>query len=69
MNAVSPGSVRTQALADVVGERIDQLGAKSPLGRIGEAQEIADAIVYLVSDQASYVNGVILNVDGGSAAI
>lgn len=67
MNAVSPGAVRTEALADLVGEGLEQLGGRYSHGRLAEPEEIADVIVYLVSDQASYVNGASLDVDGRRA--
>jgi NAD(P)-dependent dehydrogenase (short-subunit alcohol dehydrogenase family) len=50
-------------------EAQDQLGAQSPLGYVAQPEVIADAITCLASDQASYVSGVVLNVDGGRTAI
>ena len=63
---VAPGIVRTDIHADA-GEpgRIDRVGPKVPLGRVGEPGEIADAIVWLMSDAASYVTGTTLRVAGG----
>ncbi len=51
-----------------MGDALDQLGAQSPLGYVAKPEEIADAIVYLASDQASYISGALLNVDGGRTA-
>jgi NAD(P)-dependent dehydrogenase (short-subunit alcohol dehydrogenase family) len=49
--------------------RLQQTAALHPLGRIGEAAEVAETIVYLLSDAASFVTGVALPVDGGLTAI
>lgn len=69
VNAVSPGPTRTQTVAGIMGDALDQLGAQSPLGYVAQPGQIADAIVYLASGQASYVSGALLNVDGGRTAI
>ena len=68
VNAVSPGPTRTPGTAPM-GDGIDQLAATLPLGRAAEAREIADAIVYLASDEASFINGAIVPVDGGRVAV
>jgi NAD(P)-dependent dehydrogenase (short-subunit alcohol dehydrogenase family) len=67
-NAVSPGPTRTLGTAPM-GEGLDQLATTLPLGRPASAQEIANAIFFLASDEASYVNGAILAVDGGRSAV
>jgi NAD(P)-dependent dehydrogenase (short-subunit alcohol dehydrogenase family) len=69
VNAVSPGAIRTQTVLDVMGEGLDELGKQAPLGYAADANEVADAIVYLTTDKASYITGTILNVDGGRTAI
>jgi len=76
VNAVLPGLIRTDmwertaseiaestgaSVEDVFGER----GARVPLGRFGTAQEVADVIVYLASGRAGYLNGALVDVDGG----
>jgi NAD(P)-dependent dehydrogenase (short-subunit alcohol dehydrogenase family) len=63
---VAPGIVRTTIHADA-GEpgRIDRVGPLVPLGRAGEPHEVADAIAWLMSDEASYVTGTTLRVAGG----
>ncbi|GAA4371220.1 SDR family oxidoreductase [Nocardioides caricicola] len=63
---VAPGIVRTSIHADA-GEpgRIDRVGPLVPLGRAGEPGEVADAIAWLMSDEASYVTGTTLRVAGG----
>lgn len=65
VNAVAPGIVRTP-LIDVPEETMNQLAALHPLGRIGEPEEIADAVLFLA--QAPWITGAILPVDGGLAA-
>jgi NAD(P)-dependent dehydrogenase (short-subunit alcohol dehydrogenase family) len=52
-----------------LGDAIDQLGAQTPLGHVAHPDEITEAIVFLVSDRASFVHGARLNVDGGRTAI
>ena len=63
---VAPGIVRTTIHADA-GEpgRVDRVGPLVPLGRAGEPSEIADAIAWLMSDEAAYVTGTTLRVAGG----
>jgi NAD(P)-dependent dehydrogenase (short-subunit alcohol dehydrogenase family) len=68
VNCVSPGFIRTPMteFAFTNPEWIDPLEARTPLGRAGTAEEVADAIVFLASDRARYVTGHNLVVDGGS---
>jgi NAD(P)-dependent dehydrogenase (short-subunit alcohol dehydrogenase family) len=68
VNAVSPGPTRTEGTA-AMGEGLSQIAAAAPAGHPATPEEIADAIVYLVSDSASFVHGVVLPVDGGRAAV
>jgi NAD(P)-dependent dehydrogenase (short-subunit alcohol dehydrogenase family) len=68
VNAVSPGPTRTEGTA-VMGEALDQLASAAPAGRPGLPEEIASAIIYLVSDEASFVHGALLPVDGGRVAV
>jgi NAD(P)-dependent dehydrogenase (short-subunit alcohol dehydrogenase family) len=67
VNAVSPGPTRTEGTA-AMGEALDQLASLAPVGRPARPEEIAAAIAFLVSDQASFVHGAVLAVDGGRAA-
>ncbi|RPE40100.1 short-subunit dehydrogenase [Streptomyces sp. Ag109_O5-1] len=68
VNAVEPGPTRTEGTAGM-GEDLNALAAQAPAGRPGEAHEIAEAIAYLASDGASFVQGAILPVDGGRTAV
>lgn len=72
VNAVCPGSVRTPMLRDFAGGDdavLERMGRRAPMGRLGEPREIAEAIVWLLSDAASFVTGSALSPDGGVAAI
>jgi NAD(P)-dependent dehydrogenase (short-subunit alcohol dehydrogenase family) len=71
VNAVCPGSVRTPMLRGFVGgdeELLEKMGRRSPMGRLGEPGEIAEAVVWLLSDAAGFVTGDTLRPDGGVAA-
>lgn len=68
VNAVTPGPTRTEG-TEVMGEGIDQLAAQAPAGRPATADEIAEAIVFLATDRASFIYGANLAVDGGRTAI
>lgn len=69
VNAVCPGFVETPILKGVPGELLDFYKKYSvPMKRIGQPSEIADAIVWMLSDKASYVNGHCLHLDGGYSA-
>lgn len=69
INILSPGPTNTQALVDGFGDNAEAsmkaLAEHSPLGRIGEPEEIAAVAAFLASDDASYVNGIELFADGG----
>ena len=66
VNAVAPGVTRTDMLSALPKEMVDRISASIPLGRVGEAEDIANAYLYLASDLASYVTGVTLRVDGAA---
>ncbi len=68
VNTVSPGPTRTPG-TEPMGDGIDQLAATLPLGRAADAKEIANTIVFLASDEASFVTGAVLPVDGGRVAV
>ena len=67
VNAVAPGPTDTGMLTRFTGtpENKAALVAQVPLARLGRTEELADAIVFIASDQASYITGHVLNVDGG----
>lgn len=67
VNAVAPGIIKTERFAElyeVSGEKIDQRISRIALGRLGTPQDVANAVVFLASDRASYISGQILGVDG-----
>jgi NAD(P)-dependent dehydrogenase (short-subunit alcohol dehydrogenase family) len=68
VNAVSPGPTRTEGTIPM-GDALDQLAQGGPAGRVGQPEEIAAAIAFLATDQASFVHGVVLPVDGGRLAV
>lgn len=76
VNTISPGATRTPGLLDLAGDDAaqrqglaDYLAAQIPMGRLGEPGEIASAALFLASDDASFVNGIELFVDGGQQQI
>lgn len=71
INAVNPGAVATELMArsaNQMGITLDDIGAIIPMGRIAQAEEIAQAVVFLCSDAASYITGQPLVIDGGYTA-
>ncbi len=76
VNAVSPGPIQTAGLVELAGPDqaaqqglLDYMAGQVPLGRVGQPEEIAKAVLFLASDDASFVNGAELFVDGGLAQI
>jgi 3-oxoacyl-[acyl-carrier protein] reductase len=65
VNAVAPGFVKTEILSSMPEKILDQMVAHTPLGRIGDPRDIANAYVWLASDAANWVTGILLSVDGG----
>lgn len=66
VNAVAPGVTRTDMVAALPQEMVERISAGIPLGRVGEPLDIANAYLYLASDLASYVTGIVLRVDGAA---
>jgi 3-oxoacyl-[acyl-carrier protein] reductase len=72
VNAVAPGFIETDIWASVpaaVKENIDAMQEMIPLGRVGEPQDVAKAVAFLASDDAAYITGQVLAVDGGMAMV
>ncbi|MDD3668065.1 MAG: beta-ketoacyl-ACP reductase [Bacteroidales bacterium] len=65
VNAIAPGFISTEMVAAMPEEVLAGMKAKVPVGRLGEPKEIANAYCFLASDEASYINGHTLSVDGG----
>ncbi|PRD70585.1 3-oxoacyl-ACP reductase [Malikia spinosa] len=65
VNAVAPGFIKTPMIATVPDKVLDELAQKVPLKRLGQAEEIANAYAFLASDEASYITGAVIEVDGG----
>jgi len=68
VNAVAPGTIATEAVAELPEEYKNPMKEAHPIGRLGEPSEVANAILFLASDEASFVTGAILPVDGGYLA-
>jgi NAD(P)-dependent dehydrogenase (short-subunit alcohol dehydrogenase family) len=76
INTISPGPTATPGLVDLAGPDataqkglLDHLAASVPMGRVGSPDEIAKSVLYLASDDSSFVNGIELAVDGGQAQV
>lgn len=66
VNAVAPGFIETRMTEGIPDKVMEQLVGKVPLGRMGKPQDIANAYLWLASDESSYVTGHVLSVDGGA---
>ncbi|GMU24527.1 MAG: 3-oxoacyl-[acyl-carrier-protein] reductase FabG [Phycisphaerae bacterium] len=64
-NAVAPGYIETDMTRDVPGSVLEQVKSMTPLGRLGKPEEVAAAIAFLASPQASYITGQVISVNGG----
>ncbi|HCS40051.1 MAG TPA: 3-oxoacyl-ACP reductase [Anaerolineaceae bacterium] len=65
VNAVAPGFIMTEMVAKMPEEVLAGMRAKTPLGRLGEPEDIANTYLWLSTDEASYINGTTISVDGG----
>jgi len=65
VNAIAPGFIKTDMTSTLPEKVVDQMLASIPLARMGEAEDIAKAAAFLVSDEAAYITGQTLHVDGG----
>ena len=64
VNAVAPGIIRTEMVASMPENAIAEFKKHQPLGRFGEPEEVAKVYLFLASDDASYVSGAVVRVDG-----
>lgn len=65
VNAVAPGFVATDIVKSMPDKVLDHMAARTPLGRMGQPEDVAEAYLWLASDAASFVHGTVLSVDGG----
>ncbi len=65
VNAVAPGFIQTEMVDTIPKEYLAQLGERTPVGRMGTPEDIANAYLFLASDEAGFITGVTLSVDGG----
>ena len=68
VNAVAPGTIATEAVKKLSDEYVSNIKAMHPMARLGRPEEVAEAILFLASDAASFITGVVLPVDGGYLA-
>ncbi|WP_421774487.1 3-oxoacyl-[acyl-carrier-protein] reductase [Gracilimonas sp.] len=66
-NVIAPGYILTDMTGELDEKVLEGIKAETPLGRAGEANEVADAVVFLSSDMSSYITGEVIRVDGGMA--
>ncbi|WP_337864824.1 3-oxoacyl-ACP reductase FabG [Ignavibacterium sp.] len=65
VNAVAPGFIATEMVATVPEKVLEMLKEKTPLGKLGDPEDIANAYLFLSSDEAKFITGAVLSVDGG----
>ena len=65
VNAVAPGFIATEMVKKMPENVLKAMEDKAPVGRLGLPEEIANAYLFLASDEAAYINGTVLSVDGG----
>ncbi len=68
VNAVAPGFIATEMVQSIPEKVIEMMKNKTPLARLGQPRDIADAYLFLASDEASFITGITLSVDGGLVA-
>ncbi len=65
VNAIAPGYIDTEMVSAVPGHVLDKIVARIPVGRLGKAEEIARGVVFLVADEAGFITGSTLSINGG----
>ncbi len=65
VNAVAPGFIETDMTAELQGELVAKMKEQIPLGKVGKPEDVAKAVAFLASEDAAYITGQVLNVDGG----
>ena len=70
VNCICPGYIATPIIQGILNdpERLEKASARHPMGRIGQPEEVAAAVAFLASDEASFITGAILPIDGGYLA-
>lgn len=65
VNAIAPGFIATEMLGTIPDKVMEMIQTRTPLGRMGTPEEVAQAYLFLASDEAAFINGAVLSVDGG----
>ena len=69
INAIAPGTNETPMVKAFPPEAIKVMGEAVPMGRLGQPHEVGNVVAFLLSDEASYIHGAVISIDGGSAAL
>ena len=68
VNALAPGYIATSMVEEIPEDKQDKILARIPMGRFGTPEDVAEAVIFLSSDGASYITGQVLTIDGGMIA-
>lgn len=69
INAIAPGTNETPMVKEFPAEAIQAMANAIPMGRLGQPHEVGNVVAFLLSDEASYIHGAVISIDGGSAAL
>ena len=69
MDRTEKGLLERMAQEDFPEEAIQEMANAVPMGRLGQPEEVADVVAFLLSEQASYIHGAVISIDGGSSAL